>query len=123
MKRILIVAGLLLAAPAQAHIAGHPEWDEWLMAQKVPDGRNSGSRNDYCCDKSDAYIIDENTELRQGEGGDPEVFVEGAWHTYPNRGDGKPGNTVMGVYDNPTGHVVAWLYHGLPRCLASGTGG
>jgi len=116
------ILGVLLAKSAAAHIHDHPEWDQWLNEQKVPDGRNYGSRSDYCCDKSDAYVVDEDTELRQGENGDPEVRIDGTWYRFPNRGVGNPGNTVIGESDNPTNHMIAWLLHGNPRCLAAGSG-
>ncbi len=111
----LAIAILFLAAPALAHVAGHPEWDEWFMAQRVPDDTGA-----VCCDKTDVYLLDdEDVRIVDGQ---YEARVNGEWLKFPNTGQGKPHNTVFGWTGNPTGSYVAWVFHGLPRCFAEGTG-
>jgi hypothetical protein len=100
---------------AKAHIVGHPEFDEWLMSMKVPDGTGA-----ICCDKSDAYLLDDS-DVRVTDG-QYQARVNGEWLTFPNTGQGNRGNTVFGAVNNPTGGAVAWVFHGLPRCFAEGAG-
>lgn len=106
---------LLFSTGALAHVTGHPEWDEWFAAQRVPDGTGA-----VCCDKTDVYLLDDG-DVRVVDG-QYEARVDGSWLRFPNTGQGKPRNTVFGYTANPTGGYVAWVFHGLPRCFAEGTG-
>lgn len=106
---------LSLSHLAKAHIAGHPEWTEWLAAQKTPDTFQTS-----CCDRSDSYLLDdEDVRVRDGE---YEGRINGKWITFPNKGQGNAGNTVLGAVGNPTGGSIAWVYNGRPYCFAPGTG-
>jgi hypothetical protein len=112
----IIVASIwLTTTDAPAHVPGHPEWTPWFNAQYVPDG--SGYK---CCDESDAYLLGED-DVRIVDH-EIEARIDGQWHQFKNNGVGKSGNTVMGFTGNPTGHTVAWMWNGAPRCLAETTG-
>lgn len=109
---LIVIAALNIA---KAHIMGHPEWDNWLKAQRTPDERNT-----ICCDKTDAYLLDdEDVRVRNGE---YEGRINGQWIRFPNTGQGNPGNTVLGAVGNPTGSAVAWVYGGRAFCFLPGTG-
>jgi len=111
----VVLLSLAVAFPVAAHVFDHPEWDEWFAAQRVPDGTGA-----VCCDKSDVYLLDdEDVRIVDGQ---YEARVNSVWLQFPNTGQGKPGNKVFGYTANPTGSYVVWVLHGLPRCLAEGTG-
>ena len=118
MRRVLIVAiGLALGVMigrAHAHVHDHPEWDEWFASQQTPDDRKWS-----CCNKSDAYLLeDDDVRIVEGE---YEVKTDQGWLRFPNTGQGREGNTVMGYSRNPTGHAVAWYIGGTAFCFAEGT--
>lgn len=119
MRHVIALALLMMltmiGSAASAHVAGHPEWDEWFAAQRVPDGTGA-----VCCDKTDVYLLEDNDVRIVDE--QYEARVEGIWLRFENTGQGKPGNKVFGYTGNPTGGYVAWVFHGLPRCFAEGTG-
>jgi hypothetical protein len=112
---VALLAIIAFCSVAKAHIAGHPEWDEWLRAQQTP--------NDHpfsCWDKSDAYLL-EDEDLRFASG-EIEARIPGyGWIKFPNTGQGNPGNTILGAVGNPTGGAIAWAYYGKPFCLSLGT--
>ncbi len=114
---IIAACSIALTYKAYAHIAGHPEWDEWMAAQVVPDRPDSQYS---CCNKSDAYLLDDDA-VRVVDG-QYEALLEGKWVQFPNLGQGVFGNTVLATSGNPTGHAVAWWTpaHG-PYCFAEGT--
>lgn len=116
----LLVVAILLAFPAAGHIAGHPEWTAWLMAQKVPDGSNVA-----CCDRSDAYVLGDNDVRPVGD--DIEALVNGDWIRFRNAGPGKQGNQVLGDGGNPSGSFIAWAIKGhdgtyYARCFSGPSG-
>jgi hypothetical protein len=102
------------AFSAKAHIADHPEWDEWFAKQKIPDGTQRS-----CCAKSDVHLLEDN-EWRV-RNGNYEVITAQGWMTFPNNGVGNPGNVVLGEVNNPTGQAVAWFNPGAPYCFVAGT--
>lgn len=109
---VLIVIACLTVA--KAHVMDHPEWNEWLSAQRTPDGNNYS-----CCNRSDAYLLDDE-DVRVVDG-DYEAKIEGEWIKFPNTGEGNKGNTVLGAVGNPTGGAIAWAFHGRAYCFAPGT--
>jgi hypothetical protein len=115
MRFILAMLLLASATPALPHVLDHPEWNSWFEAQRVPDDTSA-----VCCDKTDVYLL-EDSDVRIVDG-QYEARIDGEWLKFPNTGQGKPHNTVFGAVSNPTGGAVAWVFHGLPRCFAEGSG-
>jgi len=109
------IVAMILLSSAEAHVANHPEWDEWFAAMRVPDDVQA-----VCCDKSYVYLL-EDSAVRIVDG-QYEAKIGDEWMKFPNTGQGHPGNTVFGYVKNPTGGYVAWVFRGQPRCFAEGTG-
>lgn len=120
--------GIFIVMSRAAHAAPPPGssgiYHAWFAAQKVPDELANTDHPLSCCAEADGHILtDDDWRIADGEyqvrtGPD-------RWTVFPNKGQGKPGNTVLGQTGNPTGNPVAWwLYQDgnpVPRCLAPGT--
>lgn len=110
---LLLCPSVALANPPPG--GGNPAWHDWFENQEMPDGSHRS-----CCREGDGHILsDDQWRIADGE---YEVWIEDQWVRFPNKGQGKPGNTVMGYTANPTGSPVAWWHSpSVIYCFAPGT--
>lgn len=110
MKRLLL-AGLLLATPAVAHDANHPELDGFYRSLFNVEGR-------WCCTVDDTAM----TEIRAGEDGRFEAWID---ERYPAvaRGEYKvgwypiPATARVVDIENIVGEPVVSFYFGKVLCF------
>ncbi len=96
---------LLIALPASAHDAQHPEWTPWLMEQRNQSGA-------ACCDGEDVVRLSDSEWRTTGD--HYEVWHNGGWMAVPD-------SAMTKSHDNIADGALLWMWQGKVQCFKPGT--
>jgi hypothetical protein len=105
--RLAIAVALFLPwlGVVHAHSVGHPELDDWLMAQ-------TNQNNGMCCDGEDVIELGDNEWRVLGD--HYEVVLQGKWTPI------EPWMLTRSP-ENRMSSALLWVWKGHPQCFKPGT--